>query len=660
MAEPKENPLMEKIVSLCKRRGFVFQSSEIYGGLNGFWDYGPLGAELKRNVKELWWHAMTRQRDDVAGLEATIIMSPQIWKASGHVDTFADLMRECPLTKKRVRADQVEAQSGTAYTFAGAAEGEKIEAYLKMWDESQRTVQLAVLLQKYDHEQELICKGQKTNLNLLQTEHRLFSEALSAIKRYPVTILLLPGKPEESAKKKAEEFYAANGFAKPFLFDDWTSKKPVKDSTDFHPESGVMLNEARPFNLMLQTYVGPIQSEENIAYLRPETAQAIFAQFKNVLETSRQRVPFGIAQVGKAFRNEVTPRNFTFRSREFEQMELEFFIKPDEVIEAIHGSVAKASEISNSKSEISEPQPNWGWEAWHQYWVEERVRFYEGIGLSRDTLGFHHQTPAELAHYARACTDILFKFPFSKKDEHGNVAGDELEGIAARSDFDLSQHQRFSGKPMGVFDDELRAAWAKLPKEKSDDLWKRYYDHQKNYLTKSAKPDETPEQISKQATDDANGLAKGQYIPHVIEPSAGVDRLILALIANAYSEITETDDKGKSETRVTMKFHPRVAPIKVAVLPLMKNKPEIVKKAQEIRDLLRPWMNVFYDEAGSIGRRYARQDEAGTPFCVTIDFDTLGEKPELLDTVTIRHRDDGKQERIAISELLNWLLPKIR
>ena len=259
-------------------------------------------------------------------------------------------------------------------------------------------------------------------------------------------------------------------------------------------------------------------------------------------------------------------------------------------------SVAAFVKTRTPRSDETRLQSNWGWQAWHKYWVEERVKFYESIGLSRETLGFHIQTKEELAHYARACTDILFKFPFSKKDENGNVTGDELEGIAARSDFDLSQHQRFSGKPMGVFDDELRAAWAKLPKEKQDDLWKRYYDNRKNYLTKSAKPDETTEQISKQATDDANGLAKGQYIPHVIEPSAGVDRLILALIANAYSEVTETDDKGKSETRVTMKFHPRVAPIKVAVLPLMKNKPEIVKKAEEVRALLRPWMNVFYDE----------------------------------------------------------------
>jgi glycyl-tRNA synthetase len=210
---------------------------------------------------------------------------------------------------------------------------------------------------------------------------------------------------------------------------------------------------------------------------------------------------------------------------------------------------------------------------------------------------------------------------------------------------------------MGVFDEELRAAWGKLPKEKSDDLWRRYYENRKKYLVKMGVAEE---QASKDATNDANGLAKGQYIPHVIEPSAGVDRLILALIANAYSEVTKTDDKGKSETTVVMKFHPRVAPIKVGVMPLLKNKPELVKKALEVRDLLRSWMNVFYDDGGSIGRRYARQDEAGTPFCVTIDFDTLGEKPELLNTVTIRHRDDGKQDRVAIDELLNWLLPKIR
>jgi len=553
MAGPKENVLMEKIVSLCKRRGFIFQSSEIYGGINGFWDYGPLGAELKRNVKELWWNTMTRQRDDIAGLEATIIMHPQIWKASGHVDTFSDPMIDCKTCKGRFRADQTN---------------------------------------------EIPCP-----------------------------------------------------------------QKPSKMVSECHGEK----TAPRAFNLMFQTYVGPVRDESAIAYLRPETAQAIFAQFKNVLETSRQKVPFGIAQVGKAFRNEVTPRNYTFRSREFEQMELEFFIKPDEVVEAICGRVATAAEISKPESEqraasvsLADPssissagkmpaaRSDWGWEAWHKYWVEERIKFYEGIGLPRTTLEEYWQKPEELAHYARACVDILFKFPFGTQ---------ELEGIAARSDFDLSQHERFSGKPMGVFDEELRTAWAKLPKEKSDELWRRYYENRKKYLVKMGVAED---QASKDATEDANGLAKGQYIPHVIEPSAGVDRLILALIANAYSEITETDDKGKSDTRVILKFHPRVAPIKAGVMPLLKNKPELVKKALEVRELLRPWMNVFYDDAGSIGRRYARQDEAGTPFCVTIDFDTLGEKPELKDTVTVRFRDDGRQERIAINELLNWLLVKIR
>jgi glycyl-tRNA synthetase len=674
MAEPKENLQMEKIVSLCKRRGFVFQSSEIYGGLNGFWDYGPLGAELKRNVKELWWHVMTRQRDDVAGLEATIIMSPQIWKASGHVDTFSDPMCDCKGCKKRFRADQIEPQSGIIYHFSGAYDGSKFNPLLNQYPPEFRDAVKSQVLEfadasnkKYAElpEDDLLIRSEllqkriskfqdefrQANCPPLTELHKEYSEAIKNKCNISNSVLLLPGKPAESAHKIAMQFYQQRDIKTPNFLDERTEK--VENSTRFCNECQSELTEPKPFNLMFQTYVGPAATEADIAYLRPETAQAIFAQFKNVLETSRQRVPFGIAQVGKAFRNEVTPRNFTFRSREFEQMELEFFIKPDEVIEAIHGSVFTPT----PNSQLQSPEPNWGWQAWHQYWVAERVRFYEGIGLSRETLGFHHQTPEELAHYARACTDILFKFPFSKRDENGNVKGDELEGIAARSDFDLSQHQRFSGKPMGVFDEELRAAWAKLPEEKQKELWQRYFQNRKNYLEKSGVESK---QAEKDAMDDANGLAKGQYIPHVIEPSAGVDRLILALIANAYSEITETDDKGKSETRVTMKFHPRVAPVKVGIFPLMKNKPELVKKALEVRDLLRPWMNVFYDETGSIGKRYARQDEAGTPFCVTVDFDTLGEKPELLDTVTVRYRDDGKQERLKISELLEFLLSKIR
>ena len=400
---------------------------------------------------------------------------------------------------------------------------------------------------------------------------------------------------------------------------------------------------------MLQTWVGPIQSDENVAYLRPETAQAIFAQFKNVHETSRQKIPFGIAQMGKAFRNEVTPRNYTFRSREFEQMELEFFIAPDEAVEAVCGSVAAPA----AKGHPGEPQPNWGWQMWHQYWVEERIKFYEGIGLPRTTLEEYWQKPEELAHYARACVDILFKFPFGTQ---------ELEGIAARSDFDLSQHERCSGKPMGVFEEELRTAFNKLTPEQQTALKDRYYAARLKYLTKMGVP---VDQAGPAAQEDADGLAKGQYIPHVIEPSAGVDRLILALIANAFTEVTETDAKGRSETRVVMKFHPRIAPIKVAVLPLLKNKPELANKARAIFESLRVQMAAFHDESGSIGRRYARQDEAGTPFCVTVDFETFeGAKDGPLagqkDTVTIRHRDDGKQERIAASELLPWLLARVK
>jgi glycyl-tRNA synthetase len=474
---------MEKLVSLCKRRGFIFQSSEIYGGLNGFWDYGPLGAELKRQVRAHWWRAMTQLRDDVVGLDASIIMHPTIWKASGHVDTFSDPMVDCKTCKGRFRADQVG---------------------------------------------EMPC----------------------------------PQKPSKMVSECAGE-----------------------------------KTEARQFNLMFKTYVGPVESEENIAYLRPETAQAIFVQFKNVLDVSRQKVPFGICQIGKAFRNEINPRNYTFRSREFEQMELEFFIKPDEVVEKKAGAVARFVE----GMDLTNPQPNWGWELWHRHWVDQRLKWYAGIGLPTESLVCYWQSREknELAHYAKACVDILYAFPFGTQ---------ELEGIAARGDFDLSRHQKFSGKSMEYFDEEAQA----------------------------------------------------KYVPHVIEPSAGVDRLVLALLCNAYHEEMAPDEKGNPELRVVMKFHPRIAPIKVAVFPLLKNRPELVQKALEVRDLLRLHMTVFYDEGGAIGRRYRRQDEAGTPFGVTIDFDTLGERPEFKDTVTLRDRDTMQQVRVPIAELPALLLEKIQ
>jgi glycyl-tRNA synthetase len=675
MAEPKELPLMEKIVSLCKRRGFVYPSSEIYGGINGFWDYGPLGAELKRNVKELWWNSMTRQRDDVAGLEATIIMSPLIWKASGHVDTFADMMVECKGCNKRFRTDQVEPQSGILFQYSGAEDGSfefarqalinskkvkdvvpppEFEAAVKESEGRRPGASLVSLVQKHllpSSDPELVSLGH----DFIKSTHS------SAISGEAYAVMLSPDKPRESADKKAIQFYQKRGMPRPKPI--FVAKEKFEDVHNICSECGSILGDERPFNLMFKTYVGPVESEDNVAYLRPETAQAIFAQFKNVLDSSRQKAPFGIAQIGKAFRNEVTPRNYTFRSREFEQMELEFFIQPDQAIEALHGPVATVPATGHP----GEPQSNWGWQAWHQYWVEERVRFYEGIGLSRQTLGFHVQTPAELAHYARACTDILFKFPFSKRDEKGELTGEELEGIAARGDFDLSQHEKFSGKPLTVFEDELRTAWAKVSEETKNRMREDFVNQRTQVLIEKKKMD--PLTAAMEAALEAktffDRLAKGQYIPHVIEPSAGVDRLILALICNAYSEDSMPDEKGNLETRVVLKFHPRVAPIKVGVLPLLKNKPDLVKKAVEVRDLLRPNMNVFYDDAGAIGRRYRRQDEAGTPFCVTIDFETLeGAKAGPLagqrDTVTLRYRDDGRQDRIRIAELLPLLLEKIR
>ncbi len=583
MSQTKEPPLMEKIVSLCKRRGFIFQSSEIYGGINGFWDYGPLGAELKRNLRDTWWRAMTRQREDVVGLDATIIMHPAIWKASGHVDTFSDPMSDCLLTRKRFRSDHVDPQSGVVYTWTGAksADGK---------------------------------------------EH---GDAFS--------VLLAPGKPPESARKVGLQFYTQRGLTNPELLGESTAK--VEHSRAFNPENGAQLTEPKPFNLMFHTFVGATASDEDKAYLRPETAQAIFAQFKNVFDSSRQKVPFGICQIGKAFRNEVTPRNFTFRSREFEQMELEFFIKPDEAIEAVCGRVAAWSE----SADLTAPQDDWGWELWHRYWVKERTDYYASIGLGAEVLDYHWQTKDELAHYARACVDILFKFPFGTE---------ELEGIAARGDFDLSQHQKHSKKPQDVFDEEVKNAFAQWTPEQKAALVERKKAEQRAKGAAGLTDAETEAWCEK--------LFKGFYVPHVIEPSAGLDRLALAVIAAAFTEVEKTDAKGARETLTVMKFHPRIAPVKVGVFPLLKNKPELVAKARSVYDLLKPHLIAFYDEGGSIGKRYARQDEAGTPWGITIDFDTLGENgPELKDTVTLRHRDDGRQERVAISELLGKLLPLV-
>src|SRR5678810_147871 len=332
---------------------------------------------------------------------------------------------------------------------------------------------------------------------------------------------------------------------------------------------GKDLTEARPFNLMFSTQIGASVDPDAIAYLRPETAQSIFVQFRNVLDVSRKKLPFGIAQIGKAFRNEINPRNYIFRSREFEQMELEYFCRPEQGMELL------------------------------DYWLEERLKFYEDIGLPREKLHVLTVPDADRAFYSKGTYDIEYDFPFGRQ---------ELEGVAYRTDYDLTQHQSASGKPLDYFDED----------------------------------------------------SKARFIPHVIEPSAGVDRSLLALICEAYDEETVTDEKGKSETRIVLRFHPRIAPIKAGVFPLLKNQPALVEKAREVQALLRPLMNVFYDETGAIGRRYRRQDEAGTPFGITIDFETLGERdPALRDTVTLRHRDSMEQERVKIEELCGRLMSAV-
>ena len=656
MSQPKEIPLMEKIVSFCKRRGFIFQSSEIYGGINGFWDYGPLGAELKRNLRDTWWRAMTREREDVVGLDATIIMHPGIWKASGHVDTFSDPMVDCLVTKKRFRADHVEPQSGVVYSWTGAKDAQSDDDVNRIFHQAVAPIlgELGVPWPQFWSE---LCVAREDRPDWISALHatcdqwRAIDEGhrsiiegeLSPECHVPFSMLLAQGKPAESARKVGLQFYTTRGLTNPTLLGETTAK--VENTRAFNPENGAQLTEPKPFNLMFHTFVGATATDDDKAYLRPETAQAIFAQFKNVVDSSRQKVPFGICQIGKAFRNEVTPRNFTFRSREFEQMELEFFIAPDEAVRLLHGSAASWSE----SADLSAPQPNWGWEMWHHYWEKERVAYYDSIGLGADVLDYHRQKPDELAHYARACVDILFKFPFGTE---------ELEGIAARSDFDLSQHQKHSGKSQEIFDDELRAAAGKLDADAKAAFIATVSDEWAARAAKNGKPED---ESRTSAAEFCEKLYKGNYVPHVIEPSAGLDRLALAVIAAAYHEEEKADVNGKIEKRTVLRFHPRIAPVKVGVFPLLKNKPELVAKAREVFATLKRQMNCFYDEAGNIGRRYARQDEAGTPFCVTIDFDTIGENgPDLLDTVTLRHRDDGRQERVKIRELSGILLPQVQ
>ena len=429
MANPE---IMDKVVSLCKRRGFIFQSSEIYGGLNSCWDYGPLGVELKRNVKEAWWRSVVYERDNVYGQDASILMHPEVWRASGHVEGFSDPLVDCKKCKRRFRADHLE-------------------------------------------------------------------------------------------------------------------------DTSKCPECGGELTESRQFNLMFKTFMGPIEDTASVVYMRPETAQGIFVNFLNVVNTMRAKLPFGIAQIGKAFRNEITPGNFTFRTREFEQMEIEFFVKPGTDDE------------------------------WLEFWKNERFNWYLRYGMTKERLRLRQHDKDELAHYAKDCYDVEYEFPFGWS---------ELEGIANRTDFDLTQHQTFSKKNLTYFEEE----------------------------------------------------SKSRFIPYVIEPSAGADRSTLAFLVDSYCE---------EEERVVLRLHPKLAPVKAAIFPLMR-KDGHPEKAQEIERMLRPHFHVEYDETASIGKRYRRQDEIGTPYCITVDNETMEN-----DSVTLRERDSMEQVRVPMSGLLPMLLERL-
>lgn len=526
---------MEKLVSLCKRRGFMFQSSEIYGGLNGFWDYGPLGVELKRNVKEAWWRDMVSSHDELsvypgapseyemAGLDCTIIMHPQVWKCSGHYDLFHDYMVDCRQTRKRYRHDQVR--------------GRWVEA-----------------------------KGQKifvTTMAEADSEH------------------------EDSQRKALKYFNLRAKDAESLKWDgSFVSLTQVDDfSTVLAPDANELgtLTEPREFNLMFKTYVGALSGEEGAAFLRPETAQGIFVNFKNVVDSTRVKLPLGIAQVGKSFRNEITPRNFTFRSREFEQMEIEFFCHP-----------------ATSHQ-------------WYQYWRDRRMAWYTSLGLSDRLLRLREHAADELSHYSTGTADIEYAFPFLPDGEFG-----ELEGIAHRGDFDLRSHME------GKLDEKSSPLQVQL----GEDGKPKYRGSGKDLSYRDE-------------------LTNERYIPHVIEPSAGADRATLAFLCEAYCEDEAPDDKGEMQSRVVMRLHPRLAPIKAAVLPLVK-KDGMPEMAIDIYRALKKKFNVFYDEKGAIGRRYRRQDEAGTPYCITIDTDSLADQ-----TVTLRDRDTLEQVRLKAADLVS-------
>ena len=504
MTENASDVDLSTLVSLCKRRGFIFQSSEIYGGLASTWDYGPLGVELKRNVKDCWWQSMVLDRDDMVGLDSSILMNSQVWEASGHVDNFVDPLVECKQCNFRFRPDQIWISQivlpnvPEAVCFSGNS----------ITDVNSKVSQL---LKK----QKLLSKGDLTDPKQITTQ-----DFVSLISKMPCP-----------ACENIGEF-----------------------------------TEPHMFNLMFKTFMGPVEEDASTAFLRPETAQGIFVNFNNVLTSTRRKLPFGIAQIGKAFRNEVTTGNFIFRTREFEMMEIEYFVKPD-----------TADEIYDN-------------------WIENSLKWYLDLGVNQDRLRISPHDQAVLAHYSKATSDIEYLFPWG---------WGEIQGIANRTDFDLKAHSEQSGIELTYFDEE-----------------------------------------------------SGEHIvPYVIEPSAGVDRAVLTFLVDSYSQEQVTTPGGKTENRVVLKLHPTLAPVKIAVLPLSRNE-QLVPLAHKICDTLRGSKIVNgliqYDDAQSIGRRYRRQDEIGTPLCVTVDFDSLED-----DAVTIRDRDSMSQVRVPIESLTTELKSKL-
>ncbi len=501
---------MDTIVSLCKRRGIIFPGSEIYEGLGGTFDYGPIGAELKRNVRQAWWKAVVYDRDDMEGLDSAILMNPKVWKASGHVDTFHDPLVDClGACKRRYREDHLEAGDFMQYRLMEPSP-----------------------------------EGSARDLDIQ---------------------IAAPSK--KAAKKFIQAYWAS-------LLKDRAERIAAEEveNSAFHgkacPECGGFLGEPRQFNLMLTTHVGPVMDSAAKVYLRPETAQGIFVNFDNVLKTMRRKLPFGIAQIGKSFRNEITPRNFIFRTREFEQMEIEFFCKPPQY--------CKPGEPTD--------------EDWHQHWLDARMAWYSNYGIRKENLRLRKQEADELAHYAKGCFDVEYKFP---------IGWQELEGIANRTDFDLRQHMQYSGKDLSYFDPDLQE----------------------------------------------------KYVPYVIEPSAGVDRSTLAFLVDAYHE-----EEVRGEKRVVLRLHTALAPIKCAVFPLLKNRPDLVETARKLCHDLKSRFHTVYDDTAAIGKLYRRQDEIGTPFCITVDVQTVEEDQK----VTIRDRDSMEQIRLPIDQAGDHIAVELR